>query len=79
MNVVDNLNSVKVINKPCVYSSTMRLSTSCGLHRDTEHIQRTIAGEFPKPQCSITFQSVAGPAPYRVRGNEARYILTQAK
>jgi hypothetical protein len=36
MNVVDNLNSVWVINKPCVYSSTMRLSTFCGLHRDTE-------------------------------------------
>ncbi len=36
MNVVDNLNSVQVINKPCVYSSTMRLSTFCGLHRDTE-------------------------------------------
>ncbi len=37
MNVVDNLNSVYVINKPCVCSSTMRLSTFCGLHRDTEH------------------------------------------
>ncbi len=36
MNVVDNLNSVQVINKPCVWSSTMRLSTFCGLHRDTE-------------------------------------------
>ncbi len=42
-------------------------------------IQRTVAGEFPKPQRSITFQSVAGFAPYRVRGNEARYFLTQAK
>ncbi len=38
MNVVDNLNSVQVINKPCVCSSTMRLSTFCGLHRDTEQI-----------------------------------------
>ncbi len=38
MNVVDNLNSVKVINKPCVCSSTMRLSTFCGLHRDTEQV-----------------------------------------
>jgi hypothetical protein len=37
MNVVDNLNSVYVINKPCVCSSTMRLSTFCSLHRDTEH------------------------------------------
>ncbi len=36
MNVVDNLNSVWVINKPCVCTRTMRLSTSCGLHRDTE-------------------------------------------
>ncbi len=26
----------EVINKPWVYSSTMRLSTLCGLHRDTE-------------------------------------------
>jgi hypothetical protein len=34
MNVVDNLNSVKVINKPCVCSSTMRLSSVCGLHGD---------------------------------------------
>jgi hypothetical protein len=36
MNVVANLNSVYVINKPCVCSSTMRLSTFCGLRRDTE-------------------------------------------
>jgi hypothetical protein len=34
MNVVDNLNSVKVINKPCVCLSTMRLSSVCGLHGD---------------------------------------------
>jgi hypothetical protein len=27
-----------LINKPCVYSSTMRLSTFCGLHRDTEQL-----------------------------------------
>jgi hypothetical protein len=36
MNVVDNLNSVKVINKPCVCSRTMRLSTFCGLRHDQE-------------------------------------------
>jgi hypothetical protein len=36
MNVVDNLNSVKVINKPCVCSRTMRLSTFCRLRRDKE-------------------------------------------
>ena len=42
-------------------------------------IQRTVAGEFPKPQRSITFRSVAGFAPYRVRGNEAIFFLTQAK
>jgi hypothetical protein len=41
MNVVDNLNSVKVINKPCVYSTTMRLSTFCGLHRDSEQFYST--------------------------------------
>ncbi len=38
MNVVDNLNSVQVINKPCVCSRTMRLSTFCGLRRDQEHV-----------------------------------------
>jgi hypothetical protein len=36
MNVVDNLNSVQVINKPCVCSRTMRLSTFCGLRPDQE-------------------------------------------
>jgi hypothetical protein len=36
MNVVDNLNSVWVINKPCVCSRTMRLFTFCGLCRDQE-------------------------------------------
>jgi hypothetical protein len=48
MNVVDNLNSVQVINKPCVYSSTMRLSTFCGLHRDTEQLHIYMA-QFPWP------------------------------
>jgi hypothetical protein len=38
MNVVDNLNSVYVINKPCVCSRTMRLSTFCGLRRDQEQV-----------------------------------------
>jgi hypothetical protein len=46
MNVVDNLNSVKVINKPCVYSSTMRLSTFCGLHSDTEQEVPAGTGNF---------------------------------
>ncbi len=36
MNVVDNLNSVSGLNKPCVSSRTMRLSTFCGLRRDQE-------------------------------------------
>ncbi len=36
MNVVDNLNSVKVINKPCVCTRTMRLSTFSALRRDLE-------------------------------------------
>ncbi len=36
MNVVDNLNFVQVINKPCVCSRTMRLSTFCSLRRDQE-------------------------------------------
>ncbi len=44
MNVVDNLNSVQVINKPCVCSRTMRLSTFCGLRRDQEqHLSGQIA------------------------------------
>ncbi len=38
VNVVTNLNSVQVINKPCVCSRTMRLSTFCGLRRDQEHL-----------------------------------------
>jgi hypothetical protein len=38
MNVVANLNFVKVINKPCVCSSTMRLSSWNGLPRDTEQL-----------------------------------------
>ncbi len=32
--LINNLNSVQVINKPCVCSSTMRLSSLCGLHGD---------------------------------------------
>ncbi len=36
MNVVDNLNSVQVINKPCVCTRTMRLSTFSALRRDRE-------------------------------------------
>jgi hypothetical protein len=27
-----------------VYSSTMRLSTFCGLHRDTEHLETDLGG-----------------------------------
>ncbi len=38
MNVVDNLNSVYVINKPCVRSRTMRLSALAALRRDREHV-----------------------------------------
>jgi hypothetical protein len=47
MNVVDNLNPVKVINKPCVCSSTMRLSPFCGFHRDTEQF---IYNWLPTPE-----------------------------
>jgi hypothetical protein len=39
MNVVNNLNSVKVLNKPCVCSRTMRISTFCGLRRDQEQLR----------------------------------------
>ncbi len=34
MNVISNLNSVQVINKPCVSSSTMRLHSLLGLRGD---------------------------------------------
>ncbi len=48
VNVVANLNSVYVINKPCVYTSTMRLSTFCGLHRDTEQCPWKMLGSSQK-------------------------------
>jgi hypothetical protein len=38
MNVVDILNSVKFINKPCVCTKTMRLSTFSALRRDREQL-----------------------------------------
>ncbi len=37
MNVVDNLNSVKVINKPCMSSRNMCLLPRATLHSDSEH------------------------------------------
>ncbi len=37
-NVVDNLNSVQVINKPCVCTRTMRLSSVAALQSDREHV-----------------------------------------
>ncbi len=41
MNVVDNLNSVQVINKPCVCTRTMQLSALAALRRDREQeVQR---------------------------------------
>jgi hypothetical protein len=36
MNVVDNLNSVKVINKPCMSSRNMCLLPRTTLHSDSE-------------------------------------------
>jgi hypothetical protein len=36
MNVVDNLNSVLVINKPCMSSRNMRLLPWATLHSDSE-------------------------------------------
>ncbi len=38
MNVVDNLNSVQVINKPCVCTRTMHLSALAALRRDREQL-----------------------------------------
>jgi hypothetical protein len=37
MNVVDNLNSVEVINKPCMSSRNMCLLPRAALHSDSEH------------------------------------------
>jgi hypothetical protein len=37
MNVVDNLNSVQVINKPCMSSRNMRLLPWAALRSDSEH------------------------------------------
>ncbi len=53
MNVVDNLNSVLVINKPCVCTRTMRLSTFSALRRDQEHIQYSNYQKIDSP-LSIT-------------------------
>jgi hypothetical protein len=36
MNVVDNLNSVSVINKPCMSSRNMRLLPRAALHSDSK-------------------------------------------
>ncbi len=38
MNVVDNLNSVYVINKPCMSSRNMCLLPRATLRRDREHV-----------------------------------------
>ncbi len=38
MNVVDNLNSVQVINKPCMRSRCMSLLPRTTLHSDSEHV-----------------------------------------
>ncbi len=51
MNVVDNLNSVQVINKPCVCTRTMRLSTFSALRRDRE--QCVLEWEPPVPWDSL--------------------------
>jgi hypothetical protein len=38
MNVVDNLNSVSVINKPCMSSRRMSLLPRATLHSDSEQL-----------------------------------------
>ncbi len=43
MNVVDNLNSVKVINKPCMRSRCMHLLPRTTLHSDSEQLFLEIA------------------------------------
>ncbi len=40
MNVVDNLNSVLVINKPCMSSRRMSLLPRAALHSDSEQLQK---------------------------------------
>jgi hypothetical protein len=54
MNVVDNLNSVLVINKPCVCSRTMRLSTFYGLRRDQEQVVCTRCVQEQSANSEIT-------------------------
>jgi hypothetical protein len=53
MNVVDNLNSVTVINKPCVCSRTMRLSTFCGPRCDQEQF---IYNWLPTPEDDLDLE-----------------------
>jgi hypothetical protein len=54
----------QVINKPCVCSSTMRLSTFCGLHRDTEQGGHTCVHLFcekfiaPQSRVAVPLSSV---------------------
>jgi hypothetical protein len=50
MNVVVNVNSVSVINKPCVCTRTMRLSALAALRRDREQfIYNLDTGRRPGP------------------------------
>ncbi len=44
MNVVDNLNSVSVINKPCMSSRNMSLLPRATLHSDSEQLVNILYG-----------------------------------
>ncbi len=44
MNVVDNLNSVQVINKPCMSSRNMRLLPRAALRSDSEQFCDSTVG-----------------------------------
>ncbi len=73
MNVVDNLNSVKVINKPSVCTRTMRLSTFSTLPRDREQIHYRQLEEQTNLLRKIQSISVRGrgrPNEYRVHTDQ---------
>jgi hypothetical protein len=71
MNVVDNLNSVKVINKPCMSSRCMSLLPRTTLHSDSAQVPLCNGGN--------PFTNAAGgcpvPSPTASEGNQ--YVSIQ--
>jgi hypothetical protein len=67
MNVVDNLNSVLVINKPCMSSRNMRLLLWAALRSDSEHQQLTGTNNFLKSY-NRTLNKLLRPSPNGCNG-----------